>query len=161
MPYNDVSNLVTVTVTNVMDEMACGYAIQRTTAVRMRHHVSWRTLEWFQLLAKSPTDLHRRHSGSKIRLFYEPNIVESRMHLHNSRYFRDYLRMHLQSQWGLCVAPGGPGSIGNYFDALVRSTGVSGRLVYCSQINLHFADLGLVRQYMLLQTDWASKGIPP
>ena len=42
MPYCDVTNLVTVTKTNMIDEMPCGYGTLRTTAVRIRHQVSRR-----------------------------------------------------------------------------------------------------------------------
>ena len=37
MPYYDVANLVTVTKTNLIHEMHCGYGTLRTTAVRIRH----------------------------------------------------------------------------------------------------------------------------
>jgi len=40
MPYYDVANLVTVTKTNIIDEMPWGYVILRTTCVRIRHQVS-------------------------------------------------------------------------------------------------------------------------
>ena len=39
MPYYDVANLVTVTKTNMIDEMPCGYGIRETTCVRIRHYV--------------------------------------------------------------------------------------------------------------------------
>jgi hypothetical protein len=42
MPYYDVANLVTVTQTNMIDEIACGYGSLRTTGVRIRHQVSRR-----------------------------------------------------------------------------------------------------------------------
>jgi hypothetical protein len=34
MPYYDVANLVTVTMTNLIHEMTCAYGTLRTTAVR-------------------------------------------------------------------------------------------------------------------------------
>jgi len=37
MPYYDVANLVTVTKTNMIDEMPCGYGTLRTTGVRIQH----------------------------------------------------------------------------------------------------------------------------
>ena len=49
--------------------------------------------------------------------------------------------MLLQSLTALCLAPGGPGSIWKYFEALVRSTGVSRRFAYEFRTNLHFADV--------------------
>jgi len=42
MPYYDVANLVTVTKTNMIDEMPCGYGTLRTTGVRIWHQVSCR-----------------------------------------------------------------------------------------------------------------------
>jgi hypothetical protein len=42
MPYYDVANLVTVTKTNMIDEMLCGYGTLTTTGVVMRHQVSCR-----------------------------------------------------------------------------------------------------------------------
>jgi hypothetical protein len=42
MPYYDVANLVTVTKTNMIDEMPCGYGTLRTTGVRMRNQVTHR-----------------------------------------------------------------------------------------------------------------------
>jgi hypothetical protein len=48
--------------------------------------------------------------------------------------------MLLQSLRALCFAPGGPGSIWNYFGAPVRSTGVTGRVACGFRTDLHFAD---------------------
>jgi len=42
MPYYDVANLVTVTKTNMIDEMPCGYGALKTTGVRVWHQVSRR-----------------------------------------------------------------------------------------------------------------------
>ena len=42
MPYYDVANLVTITKTNMIDEMPCGYGTLRTTGVGIRHQVSRR-----------------------------------------------------------------------------------------------------------------------
>jgi hypothetical protein len=42
MPYYDVANLVTVTKSNMVDEMPCGYGTLRTTGVRIWHQVSRR-----------------------------------------------------------------------------------------------------------------------
>jgi len=42
MPDCDVANLVTVTKTNMIDEMPCGYGTLTTTGVRIWHHVSRR-----------------------------------------------------------------------------------------------------------------------
>jgi hypothetical protein len=40
MPYYDVANLVTVTKTNMINEMPCGYGTLRTTGVRIQNQVS-------------------------------------------------------------------------------------------------------------------------
>jgi len=40
--------------------------------------------------------------------------------------------------------PGGPGRIWNYLQALVRSTGVSGRFAYGTQTDIHLADLWVI-----------------
>jgi len=62
------------------------------------------------------------------------------MHLHNCRCFQEHLRMLLQSLRALCEAPGGPGSIWKYLEALVRATGESGRFACGLRTDLHFAD---------------------
>jgi len=47
MPYYEVANLVTVTKTNMIDEMPCAYGTLRTTALRIRHQVSRRAAPKF------------------------------------------------------------------------------------------------------------------
>jgi hypothetical protein len=42
MPYYDEANLVTVTTTNMIDEIPCGCGTLRTTGVRIWHRVSRR-----------------------------------------------------------------------------------------------------------------------
>jgi len=49
--------------------------------------------------------------------------------------------MLLQSLRALCKAPGGPGSIWKYLEALVRATRVSGRFACGFRTDLHFADV--------------------
>jgi len=49
--------------------------------------------------------------------------------------------MLLQSLKALCLAPGGPGSIWNYLQALVKASGVSGRCVCGFRNDLHFTDV--------------------
>jgi len=66
MPYYEVANLVTVTKMNMIDEMPCAYGTLRTTALRIRHQVSRRAAQRSQLRSKSPTDLRRGLSSSKI-----------------------------------------------------------------------------------------------
>jgi len=67
------------------------------------------------------------------------------MHLHNCTYFQKHLRMLLKSLRVHCKAPGGPGSIWKYFEALVRATGVSGRCACGFWTDLDFAD-----EYLLM-----------
>ena len=50
MPYYDVANHVTVTMTDMIDEMPCGFRSLRTTGVRIRHHVSSRPAQRSQQL---------------------------------------------------------------------------------------------------------------
>jgi hypothetical protein len=49
--------------------------------------------------------------------------------------------MLLQHLRALYSDPGGPVSIWKYFEAPVRSTGVSGRFESVSRIDIHFADV--------------------
>jgi len=50
MPYYEIANIVTVTKTNMIDEMPCAYGTLRTTALRIRHQVSRRAAQRSQLL---------------------------------------------------------------------------------------------------------------
>ena len=93
--------------------------------------------------SKSPADLHIGFSCSRIWLSYKLNIIVSWMHLHNCRCFQTHLRMLLQTLRALYLAPGGPGSIWNYLEVPVRSTGMSGRFASGFQTNLHFADVSV------------------
>ena len=47
MPYHEVANLVSVTNTNMIDEMPCAYGTLRTTALRIWHQVSRRAAPKF------------------------------------------------------------------------------------------------------------------
>jgi len=49
--------------------------------------------------------------------------------------------MQQQSLRALCLAAGWPESIWKYLEALVRSTGVSGRFESGFRADLHFADV--------------------
>ena len=49
--------------------------------------------------------------------------------------------MLLQSLRALCKAPGGPGSIRKYLEALVKATGVSRRFVCGFRTDLDFSDV--------------------
>jgi hypothetical protein len=64
------------------------------------------------------------------------------MHLHHCRCFEEHLRLLLQSLRAPCLAPGGSGRIWKYLEALARSLGVSGRIVWCFRTKLHFGDVG-------------------
>jgi len=55
-------------------------------------------------------------------------------------HISEHLSMLLKSAIALCLAPGGPGSIWKYLEALVRSTRVSGRFVCDFRTDLRFAD---------------------
>jgi len=50
MPYYDVVNLVTVSKTNMIDELPCGYGTLRTTGVRIQYQVSSRPAQRSQQL---------------------------------------------------------------------------------------------------------------
>jgi len=63
MPYYAVANLVTVTKTNMIDEMACGYGTIRTAAVSIG--------------TKTPAELCRGLSSSNIWLSYKSILVVS------------------------------------------------------------------------------------
>jgi len=115
--------------------------LQSCAAVSAALEVSFRAGQWSQLLSKSPADLRRGLRSSNIWLFYKSNLGASWLHLHNCRCFQKHLRMPLQSLRVLCLAPGGSGRIWKYLEALVRSPGVSGRIVYCFRTDLHFADV--------------------
>jgi len=163
MPYYDVVNLETVTKTNMINEMPCGCRNLRTTAVRIWHKVSCRACTVVsaalvvsrrpalraRLLSKCPTDLCRGPRSSKIWLFYKSNLVASWMHLYNCRCFQEHLSMLLQSLRALSKAPGGPGSIWKYLEALVRATGVSGKFACGFQTILYSADVRGCRSELL------------
>ena len=86
------------------------------------------------------------------------------MHLHNCRCFLEHLRLLLQSLKAHCKAPGGPGSIWKYIEALVGGTGVSVRFACGFRTDLHFGDaLGRCDQVKLemnfetmFKRDWMS-----
>jgi hypothetical protein len=141
MPYYDVANLLTVTKTNLIHEMPCGYGTLWTIAVGIRHKVSRRAAQRSQAALEVSADLCRGLSYSKIWLSYKSNLVASWMHLQNCRCFQEHLRMLLQSLRALCFAPEGPGSIWNYLGAPMRSTGVTGRVACGFRTDLHFADV--------------------
>jgi len=126
MPYCDVVNHVTVTKTNMIDEIPCGYGTLRTIAVRIQHQVSRRP---GQVSAAPIFD----YPNSKIMKHSECTSI-------NGRCFLVHVRMLLHSLRAVCKSPGGAGSIWKYLEALVRAARVSGRFAYRFRTELHFAD---------------------
>jgi len=78
------------------------------------------------------------------------NLVASWMHLHYFRWSQDHLKMLLRSLRAHCKAPGGPGSIWKYLEALLRATWVSGRFACGFQTDLHFADVSPISSHRSL-----------
>jgi hypothetical protein len=89
---------------------------------------------------KSPAEPRRGLSCSTLWLSYKSILVAFWMHLCHCRCFQVYQKMLLQSQRALYLAPGGPGSIWKYSEALVRSTRVSGKFACGFRTDLAFAD---------------------
>jgi len=121
--------------------MPCSYRTNRTTAVTIWRQVYGRAAQRSQLLSRSPTDLRRGLSCSKIWVSYKSNLVASWMYLHACRSFLEHLSLLLESLRALCLAPGGAGSIWKHLEALVRLTGVSRRFACGFRTDLHFADV--------------------
>jgi hypothetical protein len=116
MPYYDVANLVTVTKTNMTDEMPCGYGTLRTTGVRIRHQVSRRSAQRspqlqnltilifkFRSILNAPPSL-QVFSGA-----HENALAESESTFQSSRGGWDHLevlrrtRKGYLSVWEVCV----------------------------------------------------------
>jgi len=125
--------------------MLCGYV--RTTTFRIRHQVSYSDTQRSQLLLKSPTDLCRGLSSSKIWLSCESNLTASWTHLHHCRRFPEHLGVLLQSPIAHCVAPGGSGNIWKYLEAQVRLPGVSGMTAGWFQTDSDFADVIIILRW--------------
>jgi len=141
MPYYDVANLVTKTKMNMINEMPCGCDTLWTTAVRIWHQVSRRACAEVSVAPEVSRRPGQRSQQLQNLTILTVNLVASWRHLHNCRCFRKHLRMLLQSLKAYCKAPGGAGSIRKYLEALVRATGVYGRLWCGFQTDLHFADV--------------------
>jgi len=62
MPYYDVANLVTVTKTNMINEIPWGCGTLRTTAVRIRHEVSRRPAQRSQQVHNLTLLMVKSHS---------------------------------------------------------------------------------------------------
>jgi len=112
--------------------------------------VSLRPAQRSRLLSKSPADLHRGLTCSKIWLFYKSHLEASWMLCPNCRCFQECLRILLQSLKALCLAPGGPRSIWKYSGVLVRTTAESGRFACNFRTDLHFANVSEVNLMLLL-----------
>jgi len=141
MPYYDVTNLVTVTKTTVIDKMPCGYGTLRTTAVSIWHQVSRRVSQRSHLLSKSPASLCQSLSCLSISHSYKSNIGASWRHVHTCRSFQGHLRLLVHRLRALCLALAGPGRILKYWEALGRSSGMSGRFECGFLTDVHFAHI--------------------
>jgi hypothetical protein len=92
MPYYNVVNLVTVTKTNMIDEMLCGYGTLRTTGVRIRNQVSCRPMQRYLqlqnltvLIVKSRSILNASPSLQVLSGAREIALAKSESNLHCSR----------------------------------------------------------------------------
>jgi hypothetical protein len=132
---------VTVTMTNMIGEMPCGYGNPKATGVKIWHQVSHRACA-----AVSAALYVSRRAAQRSQQLQNLTIlilgpVASWMHLHHFRCFEEHMRMLLQSLSALSKAPGGAGSIWKYLEAGVRAARVSGRFAYGFRTELHFADV--------------------
>jgi len=147
MPYYNVANLLTITKTNMINEMPCGYWTLRTTGVRIWHQVSRRAhAEVSAALKLSHRAVLRSQQLQNLTILIV-NLVAFWMNLHHNRCFQEHVRMLMQSLTVLCKAPGGAGSIWKYLEALVRATRLSRRFAFGFQTELHFADEPPVNTY--------------
>jgi hypothetical protein len=91
MPYYDVAKLGTVTQTNIIDEMLCGYKTLRTTGVGIWHQLSHRACAEVSAALEvpcRPTQRSQQHQNWTILMV---NLVTSWMHL---PYYRCFLGAH-------------------------------------------------------------------
>jgi len=116
MPYYDVANLVTVTKTNMTDEMPSAYGTLRTTGVRIRHQVSRRPAQRSQQLhnltiriVKSRIILNAPPSLQVLSGACENPVAQSESTLQSSRGGWEHLKVlrstgeGYQSVWEVCV----------------------------------------------------------
>jgi hypothetical protein len=92
MPYYDVANLVTVTKTNMIDKMPCGYGTLRTTGVKIRNQVSHRPAQRSPqlqnltiLIVKSRSILNALLSLQVLSKVHENALVQSESILQSFR----------------------------------------------------------------------------
>jgi len=135
-----------LTKTSMIQKMPGWEGTLWSTVVRLQHQVSCRAAERSQLLSTTPAELHQRFdllskspadlciclTRSYIWLSNNSTLRASWMHLHNFWCFQGHLGILLQCLSTHCSAPGRPGSIWKYLEALVRSTRVSRRFVWPS-----------------------------
>jgi len=166
MPYYEIANLVTVTKTNMINEMHSAGGTEWTTVVRIRHEVSCRAPQWSLSLLKSPTDLRRGLRCSILWQSYKSHLIAFWMYFHICSSFQEHLRILLQSLRAYSLAPGGPGGIWKYLEAQVRLTGESGRFVcglpmyvHCSE-RTHLGAWLFQFSWELFQTHWQAGGFP-
>jgi len=116
MPYYDVANLVTVTNTNMIDEMPCGYGTLRTTGVGIRNQVSRRPAQRSPqlqnlniLIVKSRSILNAPPSLQVLSGARENALAQSESILQSSRWGWEHLEVlrstgeGYRSVWEVCV----------------------------------------------------------
>jgi len=130
----------------MIDKMWCGYGTLRTNSVRIWHQVSLRACAEVSAALKVSRRPAQKCQPLRNLTILIVNLVASWMHFHCYRCFQEDMRMLFQSLRALCKAPEGAGSIWKYLEALVRATGVCGRVAYGVWTELHFADAILFKQ---------------
>ena len=120
MPYYDVANLVTVTKTNMIDEMPCGYGTLRTTGVRIQNQISRRPAQRSPqrspqlqnltiLIVKSRSILNAPPSLQELSGASENALAQSENILQSSRGGWEHLEVlrstgeGYRSVWEVCV----------------------------------------------------------
>jgi len=116
VPYYDVVNHVTVTKTNMIDEIPCGYGTLRTTGVRIWHQVSRRPAQRSHplqnltiLIVRSRSILNPLPSLQVLSGARENALAESECTFQSSRGGWEHLEVHRStgegywSVWEACV----------------------------------------------------------
>jgi len=150
MPYNDVVNLVTVTKTNMIDEMPCGYGTLRTTGVRIWHQASRRACAEVSAplgVSRRPAQRSQQIQNLTILTVKSRSILNAPPSLQVVSGARE--NALAESESTLQSSRGG-GIVWKYLEALVRATGVSGTFAYGFRTELHFADVWLHSDILLL-----------
>jgi hypothetical protein len=141
MPYYDVLNLVTNK--DKIWSMVCHMVMKPYEPLVWEYGTKSpaELVQLSQLISKSPTDLGRGLSSSKIRLSQLSYLIPSWMHFHHCRCVQDHVRMLLHSLTAICKSPGVAGSNRTFLEALVRATAVFRRSVHVSWTEIHFPDV--------------------